>query len=361
MSGVTETGCEARAWMLWASTLIGDGLARVVADEDPDHLESKPSGKDSTPHPPIPAARSWIARRAGCLVTYGHGGRAGHRLHSRSVKTRERHDLSECPAALRPVHPVRLHRPHLRIGLVALPEAVPRLCLVRAVVRARRVHGRHGARRVDREPRERSASANLLAAYGWIEAAIGVAALVFHEVFVWLTPASRSITSIPALGSPATPSRSTSTRCAALLIVPQTVLLGMTFPLMSGAVIRRSPEASGHHLAMLYFTNSIGAAAGALAAAFLLLGWLGMPGTMRAAGVLNLVLAAVVLAHRAARRAAAVRRGARRRRDARRHELPGAAVPRRGVRDRARPRSSTRSRGSGCSRSCSARRSRPSS
>src|SRR5262245_37121769 len=70
----------------------------------------------------------------------------------------------------------------------------------------------------------------------------------------------------------------------------------MTFPLLSGAVIRRGPEASGHHLAMLYFTNSIGAAAGALAAAFLLLGWLGMPGTMRLGGALNLALAAAVLA-----------------------------------------------------------------
>src|SRR5262249_29785379 len=46
----------------------------------------------------------------------------------------------------------------------------------------------------------------------------------------------------------------------------------------------------------LYFTNSIGAAVGALAAAFLLLGWLGMPGTMRLAGALNLALAAAVLA-----------------------------------------------------------------
>jgi predicted membrane-bound spermidine synthase len=70
----------------------------------------------------------------------------------------------------------------------------------------------------------------------------------------------------------------------------------MTFPLLSGAVIRREPESSGHHLAMLYFTNSIGAAIGALAAAFWLLGWLGMPGTMRLAGVLNLALAAAVLA-----------------------------------------------------------------
>jgi len=135
---------------------------------------------------------------------------------------------------------------------------------------------------------------NLLAAYGWIEAGIGLAALVFHEVFVWLTQASLDSV-IPALGSPLSVEIYKYTLCG-VLIVPQTVLLGMTFPLMSGAVIRRSPEASGHHLAMLYFTNSIGAAAGALAAAFLLLGWIGMPGTLRAAGVLNLVLAAAVLA-----------------------------------------------------------------
>ncbi len=134
---------------------------------------------------------------------------------------------------------------------------------------------------------------NLLAAYGWIEAGIGLAALVFHELFVALTQLSLDRV-IPALGSPLSVELYKYTVCA-VLIVPQTVLLGMTFPLMSGSVIRRSPEASGHHLAMLYFTNSIGAAAGALAAAFLLLGWLGMPGTMRAAGLLNLALAAVVL------------------------------------------------------------------
>ncbi|HLQ02367.1 MAG TPA: fused MFS/spermidine synthase [Burkholderiales bacterium] len=135
---------------------------------------------------------------------------------------------------------------------------------------------------------------NLLAAYGWIEAAIGVAALYFHEAYVLLTQASLDHV-IPALGSPGAVEIFKYTLCAAL-IVPQTVLLGMTFPLLSGAVIRREPHASGHHLAMLYFTNSIGAAIGALAAAFWLLGWLGMPGTMRLAGALNLALAAAVLA-----------------------------------------------------------------
>ena len=136
--------------------------------------------------------------------------------------------------------------------------------------------------------------ANLLAAYGWIEAAIGVAALLFHELFVLLTQASLDHV-IPALGSPDAVEFYKYSLCA-LLIVPQTVLLGMTFPLLSGAVIRRGPQESGHHLAMLYFTNSIGAAIGALASAFLLIGWIGMPGTMRLAGLLNLALAAAVLA-----------------------------------------------------------------
>ena len=134
---------------------------------------------------------------------------------------------------------------------------------------------------------------NLLAAYGWIEALIGLAALAFHPVFVTLTEASLDHV-VPELGSAGAVEAYKYALCA-LLVVPQAVLLGMTFPLMSGAVIRRGPESSGHHLALLYFTNSIGAAVGALAAGFWLLGALGLPGTMRLGGALNLALAATVL------------------------------------------------------------------
>ena len=134
---------------------------------------------------------------------------------------------------------------------------------------------------------------NLLAAYGWVEVLIGIAALAFHPVFVFLSQVSLDRV-IPALGSPDAV-EVYKYSLSALLVVPQTVLLGMTFPLMSGAIIRRGPEASGHHLALLYFTNSIGAAVGALATGFWLLAWLGLPGTMRLGGALNLALAAVVL------------------------------------------------------------------
>ena len=134
---------------------------------------------------------------------------------------------------------------------------------------------------------------NLLATYGAIEAAIGLAAFAFDPVFVGLTQTSLDRV-LPALGSPEAIEAYKYALCA-LLILPQTVLLGMTFPLMSGAVIRRGPGSSGHHLALLYFTNSIGAAIGALAAGFWLLGWLGLPGTMRFGGAMNLALAAIVL------------------------------------------------------------------
>lgn len=141
---------------------------------------------------------------------------------------------------------------------------------------------------------------NLLAAYGWVEALIGLAALGFHAAYTTLAAASLEHV-IPALGSLAAIEAYKHALCA-LLIAPQSILLGMTFPLMAGALIRRHPRdaggtpAGGRRLAMLYFSNCIGAAAGALAAAFWLFGWLGLAGTLQFAGALNLALALVVWA-----------------------------------------------------------------
>src|SRR6185436_17200579 len=69
---------------------------------------------------------------------------------------------------------------------------------------------------------------------------------------------------------------------------------GMTFPLMSAALVRAHPATPGESLAMLYFTNSLGAALGVLASGFLLIAWAGLPGTLRVAGWTNLALAAAV-------------------------------------------------------------------
>jgi spermidine synthase len=133
---------------------------------------------------------------------------------------------------------------------------------------------------------------NLLLAYAGAEAVIGVLALVFHPAFTSLTGfAYASI--MPALGGPAAIT-AFKWSFAALFILPQSILLGMTFPLMTAGVLRLYPQGSGSTIAMLYFTNSLGAAIGVLASGFVLIGLVGLPGTMLTAGLVNLFLALVV-------------------------------------------------------------------
>lgn len=133
---------------------------------------------------------------------------------------------------------------------------------------------------------------NLLRSYAAVEALIGLAALAFHPVFVAATETAYA-TVLPALGG-AIPAMLFKWTLAGALILPQSVLLGMTFPLMSAGLIRRYPGTPGGSIAMLYFTNSFGAALGVLASSFVMIEQLGLPGTVQAAGGLNLALAAAV-------------------------------------------------------------------
>ncbi|MBI3042052.1 MAG: spermidine synthase [Betaproteobacteria bacterium] len=133
---------------------------------------------------------------------------------------------------------------------------------------------------------------NLLVGYAAAEAVIGACALVFHGAFVSASGiAYDSI--MPAIGSPLAVT-AFKWSLSTLLILPQSVLLGMTFPLMSAGLIRGYPGNSGGTIAMLYFTNSLGAAAGVLASGFVLIARVGLPGTLLTAGLLNIVLALVV-------------------------------------------------------------------
>ena len=83
---------------------------------------------------------------------------------------------------------------------------------------------------------------------------------------------------------------------AGLLILPQSILLGTTFPLMSAGVIRLVRHQPGRILGLLYFANSLGAALGVLVAGFVLLERVGLPGTLVTAALLNFVAAAAVVA-----------------------------------------------------------------
>src|SRR5678816_2999177 len=125
--------------------------------------------------------------------------------------------------------------------------------LVLAIFMGGMAGGAWGASRLS--PRLR----DLLLAYALIEAAIGIASLFFHEIFIAMTALAFDHV-VPALGSPGAV-QAFKWSLAAALILPQSVLLGATFPLMTGGVLRARPERAGYVVAMLYFTNSLGAAA----------------------------------------------------------------------------------------------------
>lgn len=130
----------------------------------------------------------------------------------------------------------------------------------------------------------------LIGAYALVEAAIGVLGALFHPVFVAFTGFSQRV-ALPAL-QPLGLADAWQWAAAAVLIAPQTVLLGATFPLIAGGVLRAYPaQGALGPLGGLYFTNGIGAAAGALVATFVLLPAVGMPGALWVAAGLNGLLA----------------------------------------------------------------------
>jgi spermidine synthase len=130
--------------------------------------------------------------------------------------------------------------------------------------------------------------------YAIVEGIIGVVALVFHKTFVGMSDAFY-FTILPEIGNAALGGALKWTAASAL-ILPQSVLLGMTFPMLSTGILRRYPSEPGGSLAMLYFTNSIGAAIGVLVSGFWLIERVGLPGTILSAGLLNIALAMTVWA-----------------------------------------------------------------
>jgi spermidine synthase len=133
---------------------------------------------------------------------------------------------------------------------------------------------------------------NLLIGYAIVEGVIGLLGLTFHKTSIFVTSWAFDVL-LPNLGSPLLVQLSKWT-LGAVLILPQSILLGMTFPLMSGAIVRRYPQRAGETLAMLYFTNSLGAAIGVLVSGFYLIGAVGLPGTIMTAALLNVALALTV-------------------------------------------------------------------
>ncbi|CAN0491863.1 unnamed protein product, partial [Phaeothamnion confervicola] len=103
----------------------------------------------------------------------------------------------------------------------------------------------------------------LLLAYALVEALVGLCALGFHPLFVAANAAFQGFVSVTALGPVGIELVKWS--LAALLIAPQSCLLGMSFPLLSAGLLRAYPTSPGKALATLYCCNSLGASIGVLA------------------------------------------------------------------------------------------------
>ena len=128
--------------------------------------------------------------------------------------------------------------------------------------------------------------------YAIVEVITGLIGLAFHDVFTATTAAAYD-SIFPSL-----PGGFVLTLVkwliAGLLILPQSVLLGATFPLMTAGVLRRRTGEPGRMLSQLYFANSLGAAIGVLVAGFYLIEISGLPGTLIVAAVINIVVGLVV-------------------------------------------------------------------
>lgn len=127
-----------------------------------------------------------------------------------------------------------------------------------------------------------------LRAYAGLEVGIAVTAFVFTGVFERLPPVlAASAAWIPAgLGM----DLARVAGVVGLLALPA-ALMGATYPALCMALIR-TRRGVDRHLGLLYGLNTVGAAAGALAAGFVLLEWLGARGAVLAGNLLNLGVAA---------------------------------------------------------------------
>lgn len=131
-------------------------------------------------------------------------------------------------------------------------------------------------------------------AYAGVEAVLAVFGIAFPFVFDVVTAFGYDVV-FPGVGHG---SMAAGLRwgIAALLILPQAILLGATWPLMAAGVLRLRPDRPARAIGLVYFLNALGGAIGVLVAGFLLVGSLGLAGTSVLAGVMNAMIALAVLA-----------------------------------------------------------------
>jgi len=116
-----------------------------------------------------------------------------------------------------------------------------------------------------------------LQTYGLVEAGIGLFGLVSLQLLNWI---GRS-----TAGSPL----AVVFILSFLMLLAPTVLMGATLPFLSQGFIRRV-ETAGQVIGLLYGINTLGAAFGALISAYVLIGWVGLSGSVIIAAAINLLV-----------------------------------------------------------------------
>ena len=134
---------------------------------------------------------------------------------------------------------------------------------------------------------------DLLIWYAIVEIALGALALVFHDFFIRYIDTSFS-TILPFLGKPILISLY-KWGSSALIILPQSMLLGATFPLMAGGILRRFPGLSGYKTSFIYFVNTFGASIGVLISGFYLVREWGLKGAIISGGMIDLFVGISIL------------------------------------------------------------------
>lgn len=119
--------------------------------------------------------------------------------------------------------------------------------------------------------------------YGLIQLGLSVCGLAF-------APALEAVASLA--GGTGAAAESVRLVGAAILLLIPTVLMGATFPLVTAAWVRQ-PHRIGVGAGLLSAANLLGAAAGALAAGFVLIRAIGIGGSMLTAAAINLIVFAI--------------------------------------------------------------------
>lgn len=136
----------------------------------------------------------------------------------------------------------------------------------------------------------RWAPARPLRAYGWLELGIGLYALAFPLILSGAEPVYLALHRGPlAAAAPAL-----ELLFAAALLLPPTVAMGTTLPLLSRVVVDRIGTAS-ERISSLYAANTLGAVAGTAIAGLVLLPFVGFAHTNQLAAAGNAVVAALAL------------------------------------------------------------------